>query len=180
LLVNLARFGSIASYTAHNSQKRTNVKPYLRRPRRIWRYAPRIAVDAYNQLAIEALQRAQQRSGARSANAFARLLSQSANGSPSASSYRRWITGKAAIPAWALQLAAEVVGTTVHDLLEPEPATDGPSHNWRLQIEDAIGRLESEMIEVREHVGLPWQDRGSSETDQPAAAPSTVERRFQR
>jgi hypothetical protein len=38
------------------------------------------------------------------------------------------------------------------------------SADWKVRIEDAIGRLESEMIEVRQHVGLPWQSQESKES----------------
>ena len=138
-----------------------------------------MAVDPYNQRAIDALKRAQGLSGARSAVAFARLLAERAGGSPSASAYRRWITGEAVVPAWALGLAADVVGTTVEQLLGAQSSAAAP-HDWQLQIEDAIGRLESEMIEVRQRVGLPWQDADAAEPDHPAAEPSTVERRLQR
>ena len=138
-----------------------------------------MAVDPYNQRAIDALQRAQGLSGARSAVAFARRLAERAGGSPSASAYRRWITGEAIVPAWALGVAADVVGITVEELVSGESSV-AVSNDWRVRVEDAIGRLESEMIEVRQQVGLPWQDSDSAEPDQPAVAPSTVERRLQR
>jgi hypothetical protein len=116
-----------------------------------------VAVDDYNRRAVAALERAQALSGARSANGFARLLAQRASGSPSASTYRRWIIGEAVVPAWAIEVAAEVAGTTVQGLLEDErPEFD----DWRTQIEESIGRLEGEIIELREHLDLPRQGRG--------------------
>jgi hypothetical protein len=130
-------------------------------------------VDNFNRRAIDALRHAQQASGARSANAFARQMADRANGSPSASTYRRWITGEAIVPAWALQVAAEVTGLSLHTLLEPHEV-DAPPDGWRARVEDAIGRLESEMIEVRQHVGLPWQ---SEESDAGAAPSPTVQER---
>lgn len=134
-----------------------------------------MAVDAYNKRAIQALQRAQALSGARSAVAFARLLADRTGGSPSASAYRRWISGEAVVPAWALGVAADVIGITVEELVGADPAGSG-SDSWRQQVEDAVGRLESEMIEVREKLGLPWRDdRGVSEAehDLPIRARST-------
>jgi Asp-tRNA(Asn)/Glu-tRNA(Gln) amidotransferase A subunit family amidase len=130
-------------------------------------------VDDFNRRAIDALRHAQQASGARSANAFARQMADRANGSPSASTYRRWITGEAIVPAWALEVAAEVAGLSLGALLEPHDA-ETPPDDWRARVEAAIGRLESEMIEVRQHVGLPWhsEERGAG------AAPShTVQER---
>src|SRR3954464_14842810 len=106
--------------------------------------------------------------GSRSANAFARLLAERGNGSPSSSTYRRWIAGEAVVPAWALQVAADVAGTTVQTLLDGEARSEPASDDWRAYVEDAIGRLESEMIEVRQRVGLPWQGRETGEaTDTP-------------
>jgi hypothetical protein len=116
-----------------------------------------VAIDDYNRRAVAALERAQALSGARSANGFARLLAERASGSPSASTYRRWILGEAVVPAWAVEVAAEVAGTTVQGLLEDErPELDA----WRAQIEESIGRLEGEIIELREHLDLPRQGRG--------------------
>ena len=93
----------------------------------------------------------------RSATSFARTLAERASGSPSASAYRRWITGEAVVPAWALDVAAEVVGATVQDLLDGAEGIGTPVGTWRVEMSEAIGRLEAEMIEVRQHVGLPWR-----------------------
>ena len=97
-----------------------------------------VAVDDYNRRAIAALRHAQHLSGARSANAFARLLAERGHGSPSQSTYRRWIAGEAVVPAWALQVAADVAGTTVQSLLDEEtrvaspfPTTGGPASRTR-------------------------------------------------
>jgi hypothetical protein len=148
---------------------RLDVKPHSARLRRIRRYRPRVAVDEYNRRAIEALTQAQQLSGARSGNAFARMLSDRAHGSPSASTYRRWIAGEAVVPAWAIQVAADVAGTTVQALLDGDGAVPAVDEDWRARIEDALGRLEGEMIEVRQRVGLPWQseeeDAGADDSD---------------
>jgi hypothetical protein len=132
-----------------------------------------VAVDDYNRRAIAALRHAQHLAGARSANAFARLLSERGHGSPSSSTYRRWIAGEAVVPAWALQVAADVADTTVQTLLDGDSGAGLAADDWRARIEDAIGRLESEMIEVRERVGLPWQ---SQETAPPSGEPDTVRR----
>lgn len=134
-----------------------------------------MVVDAYNQRAINALQRAQSLSGARSAVAFARLLAERTAGAPSASAYRRWINAEATVPAWALGVAAEVVGVSVEELLGGEPANTA-SDDWRRHLEDAIGRLEDEMIEVRKQLGLSWRDgeeKSPSEHDLPSQARST-------
>jgi hypothetical protein len=131
-------------------------------------------VDDYNRRAITALRHAQHASGARSANAFARLMAERAAGSPSASTYRRWITGEAIVPAWALQLAADVAGLSLSQLLADEPSGETPGDDWRARVEEAIGHLESEMIEVRQRVGLPWQ---SAERDATAGSSPTVQER---
>ena len=121
-----------------------------------------MAVDDYNRRAVAALERAQALSGARSANGFARLLAERASGSPSASTYRRWIIGEAVVPAWAIEVAAEAAGTTVQSLLEDErPGLD----DWRAQIEESIGRLEGEIIELREQLDLPAHGRGLDSRD---------------
>lgn len=78
------------------------------------------------------------------------------------------------MPAWALQVAADVAGTTVQALLDGDDRSTAPPDDWRAQVEDAIGRLESEMIEVRQRVGLPWQGQQSDETTD---TPDTVQRR---
>jgi hypothetical protein len=121
-----------------------------------------VAVDDYNRRAVKALERAQTLSGARSANRFAGLLAERASGSPSTSTYRRWILGEAVVPAWALEVAAEVAGTTVQGLLEDEPVG---LDDWRTQIEESIGRLEGEIIELREHLDLPAQGRDRNASD---------------
>jgi hypothetical protein len=131
-------------------------------------------VDDYNRRAVTALRHAQRASGARSANAFARLMAERAHGSPSASTYRRWIAGEAIVPAWALQVAAEVASLSLQQLLTDETSGEAPSHDWRARIEDALGRLESEMIEVRQRVGLPWR---SEERDLGAGPSPTVQDR---
>jgi len=129
-------------------------------------------VDDYNRRAIAALRHAQHVSGARSANAFARLMAERGNGSPSASTYRRWIAGEAIVPAWALQVAAEVAGTTLQALLDAEEGSH-VADDWRARVEDAIGRLEGEMIEVRQRVGLPWRQESDAAADQ---SPTVQER----
>jgi hypothetical protein len=133
-----------------------------------------VAVDEYNRRAIAALRHAQELAGARSASAFARLLAERGHGSPSQSTYRRWIAGEAVVPAWALQVAADVAESTVQALLDQESQPDTLPDDRLTRIEDAIGRLEGEMIEVRQHVGRPWQGR---EAEAGAAEPDTVQRR---
>lgn len=61
------------------------------------------------------------------------------------------------MPAWALDVAAEVVGATVQDLLDGAEGTGTAVGSWRVEMSEAIGRLEAEMIEVRQHIGLPWR-----------------------
>jgi hypothetical protein len=97
-------------------------------------------------------------------------MAERAHGSPSASTYRRWIAGEAIVPAWALQVAADVANTSLQALLEDQSIGETTADHWRAHIEDAIGRLESEMIEVRQRVGLPWH---SEEPD--AASSPTVQ-----
>ena len=104
----------------------------------------------------------------RSATSFSRTLAEHASGSPSPSAYRRWITGEAVVPAWALDVAAEVVGTTVQDLLDGAEASGTAADTWRAEMTEAIGRLEAEMIEVRQHIGLPWRTDDRTAADRGA------------
>jgi hypothetical protein len=134
-------------------------------------YPRPIVVEDYNRRAIAALRHAQALSGVRSATSFSRTLAERSGGSPSPSAYRRWITGEAVVPAWALDVAAEVVGITVQDLLDGGAGTGSGPDRWRAEMVEAIGRLEAEMIEVRQHVGLPWRD-GERATSVGEAPPS--------
>jgi hypothetical protein len=113
-----------------------------------------MAIEQYNRRAIAVLERAQRLSQARSATAFARSIADLAGGSPSGTSYRRWITGDALVPAWALEAAAEAAGSTLPALMLEEPQVSDTSSDWRTQIEDTIGRLQAEVIELRERLGV--------------------------
>ena len=66
-----------------------------------------MAIEDFNQRALRGLERAQQASGARSAEAFAGRLAVRVGGSPDGSTYRRWIRAENVIPAWALIAAAD-------------------------------------------------------------------------
>jgi hypothetical protein len=120
----------------------------------IRRYASAMAIEEYNRRAIAVLERAQRLSEARSASGFARAIAELAGGSPSGTSYRRWITGEALVPAWALEAAAEAAGTTLPALLVENTQIPNSSSDWRAQMEDTIGRLQAEVIELRERVEL--------------------------
>jgi hypothetical protein len=132
-------------------------------------YPRSIVVEDYNRRAIAALRHAQALSGVRSATSFSRTLAERGGGSPSPSAYRRWITGEAVVPAWALDVAAEVVGTTVQELLDGADGRGPAADGWRAEMAEAIGRLEAEMIEVRQHIGLPWRggDRAAGADEAP-------------
>jgi hypothetical protein len=99
-----------------------------------------------NRHAVAALKEAQTLSGARSANEFARKLAEHAGGSPAESTYRRWLTGGAAVPAWALAVAAEVAGTSLAELLTND-TTD--FDNWRVQVDETLARHDAEIAELR-------------------------------
>jgi hypothetical protein len=58
-------------------------------------------------------------------------------------------------------VAAEVAATSLQALLDADESAHATPDDWRARIEDAIGRLEGEMIEVRQRVGLPWQSQES-------------------
>jgi hypothetical protein len=135
-----------------------------------------MAVEEYNRRAVAALRRAQQMSHAPSANAFARMIAARADGSPSGTSYRRWVTGEAVVPAWALEAAAEVAGVSLPGLLSDDGQLDeGASPEWRTEMEDRIGRLQAEIIELRERVGLPEaRDSNAEERRGPAVRPSAA------
>jgi hypothetical protein len=122
--------------------------------RRIRCYRSSVAIDEYNRRAVIALTRAQRMSDATSGSAFARMLAARAGGAPSGTSYRRWINEEALVPAWALEAAAEVAGTTLAELLSAGNGLNAESASWRAQMEDTIGRLQAEIIELRERVGI--------------------------
>jgi hypothetical protein len=82
------------------------------------------------------------------------MIATRADGAPSGTSYRRWINEEALVPAWALEAAAEVAGTTLPVLLSENTQADETSVDWRAQMEDTIGRLQAELIELRERFGL--------------------------
>jgi hypothetical protein len=105
-----------------------------------------MTVADYNLRAVAALEKAQALSGTRSANGFARLLAQHVSGKPSESTYRRWLAGEAVVPAWAVEAAAEVAGTTVGVLFADEPLD---IDTWRAQIEDTVARLQAEIADLR-------------------------------
>jgi hypothetical protein len=65
----------------------------------------------------------------------------------------------------------------VQALLDSESGAQTLPDDWRLRVEDAIGRLESEMIEVRQHIGLPWQSQESHESGESAGPAATVQSR---
>jgi hypothetical protein len=140
-----------------------------------------VAVDEYNQRAVAALERAQARSGAGSANAFARLLAERASGSPSASTYRRWIAREATVPAWALDVAAEVTGTTVDGLFHDAQRTESgrpPLDSVLARMQQGLDDLTSDVIDLYGRLGWPppRHDRGDPEaaTGGPTAATGTA------
>lgn len=130
-------------------------------------YASAMAIEEYNRRAIAVLERAQRLSEARSASGFARAIAELAGGSPSGTSYRRWITGEALVPAWALEAAAEAAGKTLLELLMDDTLAPASPPDWRTQIEDTIGRLQAEVIELRERVDLQ-EPAGAPGHEQPS------------
>lgn len=133
-----------------------------------------MSIEDYNRQVVEALEKAQRAAGVKSGAAFARLLARHTGGSPDTSTYNRWLRGEAAVPAWALLLASRESSLSLDALV----ADDGrltTLDGWRAQIVEAIGRLEAELIEVRQHLGLPWRsgsdDAAAEEasTDLPAS-----------
>lgn len=90
------------------------------------------------------------------------MIAARAEGPPSGTSYRRWINEEALVPAWALEAAAEVAGTTLPALLSE--GSDEMSSDWRSQMEDTVGRLQAEIIELRERLDLADPSRQESAT----------------
>jgi hypothetical protein len=101
-----------------------------------------VAVEEFNRRAVRALERAQQATGIRSAEAFAGRLSDRAGGSPDGSTYRRWIRGESAIPAWALIAAADESRLSPNDLLGWDGSATG----------DAEIRFEAELRTVQQEL----------------------------
>jgi hypothetical protein len=115
-----------------------------------------VRVEGYNQLGVRALQRAQNARGVRSAEGFAKLLAERTGGSPSSSTYHRWLRGEAPIPLWIVLAAAEESQQSLDALLADAELPPGVLDRLD-RIEDVLGVLQAQMIEVRERVGLPWQ-----------------------
>ena len=95
--------------------------------------------------AIAVLERAQALSSARSSSAFARRLAEVAGGSPSVSTYLRWLTGRTTVPAWALLAAAQAAGTTLGELLAP-PLGQAEIIARLTEMEQAIARLHTNAV----------------------------------
>jgi hypothetical protein len=93
------------------------MRQFCRVERQICRKLRSVNVENYNRRVIRAFERAQARSGARSAAAFARELAARGGGSPDASTYQRWLRGDSLAPAWALVAAAETAGESLDALL---------------------------------------------------------------
>jgi hypothetical protein len=115
-----------------------------------------VSVEGYNRLGVRALQRAQTARGVRSAERFARLLADRTDGPPSSSTYHRWLRGEAPIPLWIVLAAAEESQQSLDALLSDAELPPGVLDRLD-RIEDVLGVLQAQMIEVRERVGLPWQ-----------------------
>ena len=93
--------------------------------------------EDYNRRAIRALERAQKARGVRSGQAFARLLAERAGGSPSGTTYHRWLNGEATVPAWVLDVAAEVAQVDLGILL----ADDERASDLTERVHDLEGKL---------------------------------------
>lgn len=137
--------------------------------RKFARYACRMPVEDYNRRGIEALERAQKAAGIRSAQEFARRLASRTGGPPDGSTYRRWLHGDGAVPAWALIAAAEEAQESLSILLNDESSSTATASELR-QLRRTIGRLNAEMIEVRQAIGLP-----SRSGDEPAESHDRAE-----
>lgn len=130
----------------------------------------RVGVDDYNAMALQALQRAQDARGVRSAEAFAKMLSARTGGSPSSSTYHRWLRGESPIPAWVLVAAAEEAGESLDTLVtsaEPRSAVADRLGEVEREIgglRDAITEAAAEIGSLREHsarlVGPELQKQG--------------------
>ena len=115
-------------------------------------YGARVRVDDYNQLAIRALERAQKTRGARSAEAFSKLLAERTGGYPSSSTYHRWLRGESPIPLWVVLVAAEETENTL-DALLAEAALPRPALDRLSQVEEQLAALHAEIEQLRERLG---------------------------
>jgi hypothetical protein len=116
-----------------------------------------MGVDDYNSMALQALQRAQDARGVRSAEAFAKLLAARTGGSPSSSTYHRWLRGESPIPAWVLLAAADEAGESL-DALVTSGELRVAAGRRLVEVEDEIGTLRNaigeaaaEIASAREH-----------------------------
>lgn len=129
-----------------------------------------VQLEDYNRMGRLALERAQKARGIRSAEAYAKLLADRTGGSPSSSTYHRWLRGETPIPLWVILVAAEESQQSLDSLLAeadlPQPLTA------RLdQLGDQIGVLQAQMIEVRERLDLPWRSESSEDPDADSPRP---------
>jgi hypothetical protein len=141
------------------------VKPDLTSPATSASTVPAVDVDAYNQRGIRALEQARKARGVRSAESFARLLADRTGGSPSSSTYHRWLRGEAPIPLWIVLAAAEESQQSLDTLLADAELPVGVLSRLD-HIEDLLGVLQAQMIEVRERVGLPWHGATDEAADE--------------
>lgn len=128
-----------------------------------------MSIEDYNRQVVEALEKAQRAAGVKSGAAFARLLARHTGGSPDTSTYNRWLRGEAAVPAWALLLASRESNLGLDALVADDDGRLTTLDGWRAQIVEAIGRLEAELIEVRQHLGLPWRSGSDDAAGQEAS-----------
>lgn len=121
--------------------------------------------DDYNRQGIQALKRAQAALGIRNTDEFAKTLAERTGGSPSGSTYRRWLRGDAVIPMWAVLAAADAAHARLEDLLAASP--DYPADRKVTELERTVNFLQTQVTELRERVGLPSHASGG-EDDQAA------------
>lgn len=126
-----------------------------------------VQLEDYNRMGRIALERAQKARGVRSAEAFAKLLAARTGGYPSSSTYHRWLRGESPIPLWIVLVAAEEAEQSLDSLLAEGQLPESVGERLG-QLEELIGVLQAQMIEVRERLDLPWQ---SERAEEPATRP---------
>jgi hypothetical protein len=116
-----------------------------------------VQLEDYNAVALQALQRAQDARGVRSAEAFAKLLAARTGGAPSSSTYHRWLRGETPIPAWVLLAAAEEAAESLDTLVSSTALQTEVQHRLAelddqvTNLRETIGEAVAEIASVREH-----------------------------
>jgi hypothetical protein len=123
-----------------------------------------VAVEEYNRRVAHAMERAQRALGLRSAEAFARALSDRVGGAPAGSTYRRWLQEQQVVPGWALVAAGELTGMGLDALMGNVTVSAGSQSELAAQ----VGELRREVEALQRQVADLQVASMDRESAQPA------------